>query len=160
MDSFNDTSTTRSEEKHLFSTFRVADRLYGIDVIRVQEVTKVMPCTRVPLAPKHMRGLINLRGQIATAIELRDLFDIKKNDDVEFGSMNVFCEMKGSLVALIVDEIGDVIEVEASSFEETPDTVPRKIQALMSGVYKIPNELLSVLDIDKISTIITSANKE
>lgn len=145
----NDSVAKNNGSKILFSTFKVADRLYGIDVTRVQEVTKAMPCTRVPLAPKHMRGLINLRGQIATAIELNALFEIKAEPRAS-DNMNVFCEIRGALVALIVDEIGDVIEVETASFEETPETIPRKVRHLMSGVYKIPGDLLSILDIDKL----------
>jgi purine-binding chemotaxis protein CheW len=71
----------KPKDKMLYSTFRISGRLYGIDVTRVQEVTKSLPCTRVPLTPKHVKGLINLRGQIATAIELRELFDLKASEE-------------------------------------------------------------------------------
>lgn len=139
-------------EKKLYSTFKIAGRLYGIDVMRVQEVTKTLPCTRVPLAAKYVKGLINLRGQIATAIELKELFELKSK--AAESTMSVFCEIRGTLLSLIVDEIGDVIEVEANAFEETPDTVPRKIRSLMSGVYKTQEDLLSILEVDKITNIV------
>jgi purine-binding chemotaxis protein CheW len=141
-----------SGQKLLYATFRVGKRLYGIDVTRVQEITKALPCTRVPLAPKYVIGLINLRGQIATAVDLKELFDLKTEPPVQ--CMSVFCEIKGSLLSLIVDEVGDVVEVDDSSFEDTPDTVPRKIKSLMSGVYKIPGDLLSILEVDKITDIV------
>ncbi len=146
-----------SDEKKLYSTFRIAGRLYGIDVMSVQEVTKSLPCTRVPLAPKYFRGLINLRGQIATAIELKELFDLSSASAKE--TMSVFCEIKGSLLSLIVDEICDVVEVDGSSFEDIPDTVPKKIRSLMSGVYKIPGDLLSILEVDKITEIVLGTKK-
>lgn len=139
-------------QKILYATFRVGKRLYGIDVTRVQEITKALPCTRVPLAPKYVKGLINLRGQLATAIELKELFDLKVDPVAE--SMSVYCDIKGALLSLIVDDVGDVVEVDDSLFEETPDTVPRKIRSLMSGVYKIPGDLLSILEVDKITEMV------
>jgi purine-binding chemotaxis protein CheW len=149
----NETALSSHNEQKLFSTFIIVDRLYGIDVTRVQEVTKALPCTRVPGAPRYLKGLINLRGQIATAIDLRELFDLPSSTE-EVEKMCVFCDLNGALIALIVDKIGDVMEVDSTSYEETPDTIPEKVQKLMNGVYKIPNDLLSALDIDKIALII------
>lgn len=136
-----------------FCTFFVADRLYGIDVMSVQEITKLMNATKVPLAPSFVHGLINLRGQIATAIGLRELFDLsdpKKSQE----SMNVVCKGDGLLLSLLVDQIGDVIEVEESTFEATPETINPSVGRFMQGVYKISGNLLSIIDVKKIIEVL------
>jgi len=132
-----------------FSTFYLADRLYGIPVMRVQEVTRALSMTRVPLAPAYVHGLINLRGQIATAIGLRDLFATK--DVAPEEHMNVVCNINGHLFSLLVDKIGDVMEVDEAEFERAPDTVPVSIKKFMSGVYKVKGDLLSIINVDQIS---------
>lgn len=132
-----------------FSTFRVDGRYYGVNVKLVQEITQPMPLTRVPLAPDHVAGLINLRGQIATAIGLRELFKLSSAPEDLIG-VNVICKSEGPLLALVVDEIGDVLEVEEITFESTPSTVNPVVGQFMSGVYKLPNEILSIIDIQKL----------
>lgn len=146
------------EQSRQFSTFYIADRLYGIDVMKVQEVTKALPMTRVPLAPDYVHGLINLRGQIATAVGLRELF--KLEDKKPDSQMNVVCRVSDVLLSFLVDKIGDVLEVDAGNFEETLDTVPENISKFMSGVYKMPNDLLSVINIEKLTQSITQTEEE
>lgn len=131
-----------------FSTFWVDDRLYGVNIKTVQEITKSMNVTQVPLAPGFIKGLINLRGQIATAVGLRELFEIEQNPGS--GKINVVCKSESYLLALVVDEVGDVLELEDKLFEQTPETVSMGVSRFMSGVYKLPNNLLSVIDIQKI----------
>ena len=130
-------------------TFFIANRMYGIDVMRVQEVTQPLSMAHVPLAPKFIRGLINLRGQISTAISLRDLFEISDFPPNE--QMNVVCKLNDVLVSFLVDRIGDVMELESKDFEPTPETIPTSVKRFLGGVYKIPGSLISVIDIDKIS---------
>jgi purine-binding chemotaxis protein CheW len=143
------------QEHRQFSTFTVAKRLYGIDVIKVQEVVRPMAMTQVPLAPVFVKGLINLRGQVATAIGLRELFHLPVGDDKEL--MNVVCQYTGSIISLLVDEIGDVIEVSQRDFEPTPQTIPDTVKQFMKGVYKVSDTLLSVLDLD---TVLKFVNKK
>lgn len=138
-----------SRQTSQFSTFYVSHRLYGIDVIRVQEVVRSMPMTPIPLAPEYVTGLINLRGQVATGIGLRQLFGLKDPPPDNF--MNVVCKVDGALVSLQADEIGDVIEVSAKDFEPTPQTVPGDIRRFMSGIYKISGSLLSIIDIERLN---------
>ncbi len=131
-----------------YSTFYVAGRLYGIDVTRVQEVVRPMPTTSIPLADQYVHGLINLRGQVVTALSLRDLFVLKEAAPKEL--MNVICKADGSLISLLVDEIGDVVELDSSEFEHTPNTIPEGVRRYMTRVYKVGDNLLSILDVDKI----------
>ncbi|HLW56815.1 MAG TPA: chemotaxis protein CheW [Bacteriovoracaceae bacterium] len=130
------------------TTFYIGKILFGIRVGRVQEVTGQTQITPVPRAPAFIRGLINLRGQITTAIDLNELFKgpSQEKDD----HMTVVCHMDGSLVSLIVDSIGDVVEVEKSCFEETPEVLPHGVRKYIKGIYKMKDELMSILDIDKI----------
>jgi purine-binding chemotaxis protein CheW len=137
-----------SSEKVQYSTFIIAGRLYGIDVTKVQEVVRPMPITPVPLAPPYISGLINLRGQVATAIGLRQLFELPSRPSEEL--MNVVCKAHGALLSFQVDEIGDVVEVEKSEFEETPAIIHESIKRFLGGIYKVNSTLLSVLEIDPI----------
>jgi purine-binding chemotaxis protein CheW len=132
-----------------FSTFTIAKHLYGIEATRVQEVMRAMLVTPIPLAPNYVRGLINLRGQVSTAIGLRQLFDVTESAPAEF--MNVVCKIDGMLISLQVDEIGDVIEVSQNDYEQTPPTMPKNIYRFMTGIYKTPNKLLNAIEIDYIS---------
>jgi purine-binding chemotaxis protein CheW len=131
-----------------YSTFYVAKRLYGIDVTRVQEVVKPMAMTKIPLADKFVHGLINLRGQVVTAVSLHELFALKEKVPAEL--MNVICKSEGTLVSLLVDVIGDVVEVDELDYETAPNTVPDGVRKFMTRVYKVGPELLSILDVDKI----------
>lgn len=133
-----------------FTTFYLGERFYGIDVMQVQEVTKPLPLTPVRLAPRHIKGLINLRGQIATAIGLRELFGLDSVEN-ESESMTVVCKVQGNLLALLVDKIGDVVEAVDKSFESTPDTVPIAIRKVMKGVYKTEDGILSVIGVENLT---------
>ncbi len=137
-----------NERTRQFSTFFISNRMYGIDVMRVQEITKALPMAKIPLAPHYVHGLINLRGQISTAIGLRELFEIK--DAVTDEQMNVVCKLNEVLVSFLVDRIGDVMELEAKDFEPAPETIPEGIRRFVEGVYKTPGTLLSVIDVDKV----------
>lgn len=136
-----------------FSTFLISDRLYGIDVTSVQEITKTLNATKVPLAPSFVHGLINLRGQIATAVGLRELFDLRDNAQ-STEPMNVVCKGDGMLLSLVVDHIGDVIEVDESNFEATPETINPGVSKFMQGVYKIPGSILSIIEVKKIVDVL------
>jgi purine-binding chemotaxis protein CheW len=138
----------KGQKRTQYSTFLVAGRLYGIDVTRVQEVVRPMPTTKIPLADDFVHGLINLRGQVVTALSLHDLFRLKEKAPQEL--MNVICKADGALISLLVDEIGDVVELDSNEFEQTPNTIPEGVRRFMTKVYKVGDSLLSILDVDKI----------
>lgn len=138
----------KGQQRVQYSTFLVAKRMYGIDVTRVQEVVRPMTTTKIPLADDFVHGLINLRGQVVTALSLHDLFKLKEKAPAEL--MNVICKADGSLISLLVDEIGDVVELDSNEFEQTPNTIPEGVRRFMTKVYKVGDNLLSILDVDKI----------
>lgn len=149
--------STHPDTTTRFSTFAVAGRLYGIEVKRVQEIVKPMPMTRIPLAPDHIHGLINLRGQIATALGLRELFGIGSEAPEEM--MNVICQSDGTLISFLVDEIGDVLDVDPSTFEPTPESVPEGVRQFLEGIYKLPGALLSIIDVESVMAYVNAHQK-
>lgn len=128
-----------------FSTFYVADLFFGIDVLRVQEVLRYQPMTRVPKAPEVIEGLMNLRGQIVTAIDMRRLLHLPERADGA-QPMNVVIRMDAGAVSLLVDEIGDVLELEDAAFELPPANLDASARKLIRGVFKLEERLLLVLD--------------
>lgn len=126
-------------------TFYLHDLYLGVDVTRVQEVIRVQPMTRVPLASREVRGLINLRGQIVTALELRERLGFPPRPE-DRPPMNVVVRTADASVAFLVDEIGDVVEVADESFERVPETVPLAMREMFQGIYKVTPRLLLVLD--------------
>lgn len=127
------------------TTFWVAGHYFGVPVTVVQEVLRFQAVTRVPLAPPVVRGLINLRGQIVTAIDLRRRLGLPDRAP-DRRPMNVVLRIDESAVSLLVDEIGEVMEVDHSLFEPPPDTLRSFGRELVRGVYKLPEHLLLVLD--------------
>jgi purine-binding chemotaxis protein CheW len=131
-----------------FTTFYVGGMLFGVDVMNVQEVLRGQPSTRVPLAPAIVSGLINLRGQIVTSIDMRMRLKLPPRDCGAV-AMNIVVRSGAEAVNLLVDEIGEVLQVEAARFEPTPDHSQVKARDLITGVYKLDDRLLLVLDIHK-----------
>src|SRR5262245_32587569 len=113
-------------------TFLVGDLAFGVDVVRVQEVIRYQEMTRVPLAPPVIRGLINLRGQIVTALDMRARLELAARDPREL-PMNVVIRSDESAVSLLVDEIGDVLDVSEDTFERPPETLPSPCRELITG---------------------------
>ena len=132
-----------------FSTFLVDRLLFGVAVEKVQEVIRYQEMTRVPLAPLVVKGLINLRGQIVTAIDLRRRLGLRERPASDL-PMNVVIRHNDGAVSFLVDEIGDVVEVEEESFELAPGTVALQARELILGVYKLKNTILIVLDTEKV----------
>lgn len=129
-------------------TFLVDGLLFGIDVTRVQEVIRHQAMTPVPLAPPVVQGLINLRGQIVTAIDMRRRLDAPDRPADQM-PMNVVVRTDDGAVSLLVDEIGDVVEVQEEQFEAAPETIRGRANELVTGVYKMVEHLLLVLDVDR-----------
>jgi len=138
-----------------FATFFVADLFFGVDVLCVQEVLRFQQMTRVPQAPEVIEGLINLRGQIVTAIDMRRRLGLpaRAGDQTP---MNMVIRAEEGAVSLLVDEIGDVLDVDASAYERPPENIEAMARELILGVYKLKDRLLLVLDTEK--TVDLAAN--
>jgi purine-binding chemotaxis protein CheW len=136
------------EHEQQYCTFYVAGHYFGLDVLRVQEVIRYQEMTRVPLAPPVVRGLINLRGQIVTALDLRRRLELEDRPADQL-PVNVVVQTDDGAVSLLVDEIGDVLDVEEKLFELPPDTLTGAARELIRGAYKLDGRLMLLLDIDK-----------
>lgn len=141
------TDPPTAEHAGQFTTFWLGDGLYGIEVERVREVLRQQDLTRVPLAPGTIAGLINLRGQVVTAINLRERLELGRPDG-ETGSMLVVVLVAGEPIALVVDRIGGVIDVTTDQFELPPDTLTGVVRDLVFGAYKLDGQLLLSLDVE------------
>lgn len=134
------------------STFFVDDLFLGVDALNVQEVLRFLEMTPVPLAPPMVRGLINLRGQIIAAVDLRCRLDLPERDSADLPT-NVVVRTEDGVLSLLVDEIGDVLEVDEELFEKPPATIPERVREVVSGVYKLSDRLLLVLDPEKVADV-------
>jgi purine-binding chemotaxis protein CheW len=126
-------------------TFYLDRQYFGVEAQSVQEVIRFQEMTQVPLTPSCIRGLINLRGQIVTAIDMRERFGMKELPEGKL-PMNVVVRGDDGAVSLLVDQIGDVIEVDDESFEPPPETLRGPSRELVRGAYKLDGKLLLVLN--------------
>lgn len=139
-----------------YCTFWVDGLFFGVEVSGVQEVLRYQPLTVVPSAPEAIQGLINLRGQIVTALDLRCRLGLPPRPEDAL-PMNVIVRSRGEVVSLLVDDIGDVITVDTSpgglELEPTPANVPSTVQDVVSGVLALPDAILLVLDADRAADV-------
>jgi purine-binding chemotaxis protein CheW len=127
-------------------TFTLGGRHYGVDVAAVREVLRGLPRTRVPLAPSSLAGLVNLRGQVLTAIDLREQLGLPPRPP-EQDPMLVVVRAAGEPAALLVDSIGSVVDVEDEQFQRPPETLSGPVRDLIHGAYLLPDRLLLALDV-------------
>ena len=129
-----------------FCTFYLDGLFFGVEVEKVQEVIRYQAMTRVPRAAEVIGGLINLRGQIVIAIDLRKRLEMQARA-VDRNPMNVVVRTEEGAVSLLVDEIGDVVEVSQARFEVPPETLHGAARAITHGVYKLDERLLHAVDL-------------
>jgi purine-binding chemotaxis protein CheW len=131
-----------------YSTFEIDGQLYGVEVESVQEVIRFQPMTPVPQAPPSVVGLINLRGQVTTAIDLRLRLELapRAAEDIP---MIVVVRTDDGLVSLLVDRIGDVLDTHPDTFEPAPETLTGTARELIRGAFKLGERLLLALDVDR-----------
>ena len=132
-----------------YCTFVLDGHLFGVDVASVQEVLKQQDLTPVPLASREVAGLINLRGQIVTTLDLRSRLGLPERSAGSPSVSVVVRAADGGPVSLVVDRIGDVLHVDGSTLEAPPDTVPAEVRELVRGICKLEDRLMLLLDTEK-----------
>lgn len=135
-------------EKHV--TVAVGAQLFGIPVARVQDVFTPQSITRVPLAPPEIGGVLNLRGRIVTAFDIRGRLGLPQAGTQ---TMAVGIECNGESYGLLIDEVGDVLTLDPARFEPLPDTLDPKWRAVSRSVYHLQDSLIVVLDVDRLLSI-------
>jgi purine-binding chemotaxis protein CheW len=142
------TATSTMPATSQLATFWLDGDLYGVEVEHVQEVLRSQSITRVPLAPPAVAGLINLRGQVVTAIELRERLG-RPARPAGTEAVVIVVRLHGEAVSLLVDSIADVVDVDLRDFEAPPDTLDGAGRELIRGAYKLSGQLLLALDVNR-----------
>jgi purine-binding chemotaxis protein CheW len=136
-------------------TFRLADEVYGLGILKVQEIIGMLNVTRVPKMPAHMRGVVNLRGRIIPVIDLRQRFGVDAAPDTEVTCIIVVqVESSGGAltVGLIVDEVSEVVDIPFDQIEAVPDFGAEVDGSFIRGMGKLGQDVVLLLDIDAVLT--------
>ncbi len=139
-------TSAQSAAEGMFVTMTVADQLFGIPVLKVQDVLGPQHVAHVPLAPPEVLGSLNLRGRIVTAVDVRTRLGLPPNPN-KAQSMSVVVDHDGELYSLVVDKVGEVMSLPASDYERNPSTLDPRWQEVSNGVYRLKGNLLVVLDV-------------
>jgi len=134
------------------ATFYVGDALCGMDILKVQEINKLMEMTKVPQAPDYMIGILNLRGQIVTIIDLGQKLGLGKAE-LSNESRNIIVNAPGEHVGLLVTRISDVVMADPDKIEPAPANMSGMQGGFFTGVYKTENKLIGILDIKEVLRI-------
>jgi purine-binding chemotaxis protein CheW len=141
--------TVASEDSQVLVTLTVADQLCGIPVLAVRDILGEQTITRIPLAPPEIAGSLNLRGRIVTAIDLRRRLRLPPAAPGQ-ARMSVVAEQGGELYALLVDQVSEVLSLDASMFERNPPTLEKTWADFSTGIFRLDGRLLVVLDVSRL----------
>jgi len=134
------------------ATFHVGNGICGMDILKVQEINKMMQMTKAPQAPDYVMGILNLRGQIVTIIDLGKKLGLG-DTDTSNDPRNIIVNSSGGHVGLLVKKIGDVVAADMSKLERAPANMSGIQGEYFTGVYKTKNNLIGILDVDRVLRI-------
>ena len=138
-----------NEDNQVLVTLTVGDQLCGVPVLAVRDILGEQTITRIPLAPLEIAGSLNLRGRIVTAIDLRRRLHLPAPPAGQ-ARMSVVAEQGGELYALLVDQVSEVLSLDASTFERNPPTLEKSWAAFSTGIFRLDGRLLVVLDVSRL----------
>ena len=146
--------STESTQQNMtvYVTAMIDGQLFGLPIVRVQDVFIPERLTRVPLAPPEIVGVLNLRGRIVTLIDLRRRFGLgerKEGEDV----MAIGVESRGESYGLLIDRVGEVVELDGVAREPNPVNLDQRLAQMSSGIYRLDDQLLVVVDVDRVLDI-------
>jgi purine-binding chemotaxis protein CheW len=136
-----------------YVTLRLANQLLGIPVLRVHDVLRPQAITPTPLAPAWVAGVLNLRGRIVTAINLRARLGLPARSDNEGRGMSIVVEYRGEPYSLLIDRVGEVLTLDEAEMERNPVTLDNVFRQISTGIFRLENELMVVLDVERILEI-------
>jgi len=140
----------------VYVTAMIDGQLFGLPIVRVQDVFIPERLTRVPLAPPEIAGVLNLRGRIVTLIDLRRRFGLgehKEGGDV----MAIGVESRGESYGLLIDRVGEVVELDGVAREPNPVNLDQRLAQMSSGIHRLDDQLLIVVDVDRVLDISSKA---
>src|SRR5271157_6442579 len=151
MEALKDRVDTR-EELRQFISFSVGDEEYGLELLRVKEVIRVREITWLPKAPSFVKGIINLRGDVIPIIDLRDKFGLETREQTAQTRV-IVVEVEGRLMGMVVDSASQVVRIPADQIDPPPPVLGGLSQEFITGVGKIEDKLVILLNVDAILTV-------
>lgn len=137
-----------STEGSQFLTFSLGDELYGVDILRVQEIKGYTAVTKIPNTPSHIKGVLNLRGTIVPIVELRTKFGMPTIDYTPF-TVIIVVVVQDKVMGLVVDAVSDVLDIAQKDIQTSPDFGKKVDVTFLNGIGKSGDKLVALLDIDR-----------
>jgi purine-binding chemotaxis protein CheW len=147
---------TADHNLHEYVTAVIGGQLFGLPILRVQDVFAPERLTRVPLAPPEIAGVLNLRGRIVTLIDMRRRLGLGQRDD-DSPTMAVGVESRGESYGLLIDTVGEVLKLDDMACEPNPTNLDPRLARVSTGIYRLDGQLLMVLDVDRVLDIVVKA---
>lgn len=147
----SESSQNKGHELIQLVTFAIAEEEFGVDILRVQEIIRMMPITKVPSSPPFVEGVINLRGKVIPVIDLRKRFDMAATDEDDRTRVIVM-DLHDRVVGYVVDSVREVLRIEASAIEPPPEVVSGIGSEYIKGMGRLDDRLLILLDLDSLLT--------
>jgi purine-binding chemotaxis protein CheW len=146
-----DTKVARKQSDEILQlvSFQIGTEEFGVDILKVQEINRMVDITKVPRSPEFVEGIINLRGKVIPIIDLRKRFNMELSDH-DKNTRIVVVDIEGQTMGMVVDSVSEVLRIPASTIEPTPDVVTSVESEYIRGVAKLDNRLLIHLDLSKI----------
>ena len=135
-----------------YVTMTIGDHMFGLPIFRVQDVFVPVGLTRVPLAPPEVAGILNLRGRVVTAIDMRSRLEFGEREP-GLPMMAIGIECKGESYGLLVDAVGEVMQLDNSACEAKPANLDPRLSRVAAGIYRLEGQLMVVLDVDRVLDI-------
>ncbi len=145
----NDAASVAFDDHAEYVTVSIGGEWFGIPVLTVQDVLGPQPIAPIPLAPPEVAGSLNLRGRIVTAIDPRVRLDLPPCED-RAKAMSVVVEYEGELYSLLIDSVGEVLDLPADRFERNPATLDPRWREISTGIYRLDDRLLVVMDVARL----------
>ena len=145
----HDLTALQGDDLENYVTFYVKEQLFGIPVLKVQDILTPDRIASIPLAPPEVTGAINLRGRIVTVLDVRIRLGLEKRENVK-ESMGVTIDHQNELYTLLVDKVGDVIGLESDLYESNPSTLDPIWREFALGVFRLEGSIMVVLDVERL----------
>ncbi len=138
------------EDLHQLVVFSLGLEEFAVNIMQVQEIIRMPEITRIPRSPDYVKGVINLRGKIIVVMDLDKRFGMSQKDMTD-ESRVVVVDIEGTVIGLVVDSVSEVIRLQGSKIDQTPEIIAQKINAeYLKGVGKLEDRLLILLDLENI----------
>ena len=149
-------SETADHNLNEYVTAMIGGQLFGLPILRVQDVFAPERLTQVPLAPREIAGVLNLRGRIVTLIDMRHRLGLGQRED-DRPAMAIGVESRGESYGLLIDSVGEVLKLDDLAREPNPSNLDQRLASVSTGIYRLDRQLLMVLDVDRVLDIAVKA---